>query len=85
MKLSRIASMQKRSFACIHFGGQGDAPKVIEIALEYRDILQKAIETAEFFLNSGGLSHRENHMGRWWCGGLVHSYVTFRSFVIDTS
>jgi len=46
--------MQKRSFACIHFGGQVDAPKVIEIVPEDRDILQKAVQIAEFFLNSGG-------------------------------
>jgi len=29
-------------------------PKVIERAPDDRDILQKAVETAEFFLNSGG-------------------------------
>jgi uncharacterized protein with von Willebrand factor type A (vWA) domain len=44
--------MQKHSFACIHFCGQGDVPKVIEIVPDDRDILQK--DTAEFFLNSGG-------------------------------
>lgn len=54
LALLEIASMQKRKFACIHFGGRGDAPKVIEIAPDDRDILQKAVETAEFFLNSGG-------------------------------
>jgi len=54
LALLEIATMQKRGFACIHFGGQSDALEIIEIEPGERDILNKAIKTAEFFLNAGG-------------------------------
>jgi uncharacterized protein with von Willebrand factor type A (vWA) domain len=46
--------MQKRGFACIHFGGQSDALEIIEIEPGEKEILSKAVKVAEFFLNAGG-------------------------------
>jgi uncharacterized protein with von Willebrand factor type A (vWA) domain len=46
--------MQKRGFACIHFGGQSDALETIEIKPGEKDILSKAVKVAEFLLNAGG-------------------------------
>jgi uncharacterized protein with von Willebrand factor type A (vWA) domain len=54
LALLEIATMQKRGFACIHFGGQSDALEIIEIERGEKDILNKAIKVAEFFLNAGG-------------------------------
>jgi len=54
LALLEIATMQKRGFACIHFGGQSDALETIEIEPREKDILNKAIKVAEFFLNSSG-------------------------------
>ena len=54
LALLEIASMQKRAFACIHFGSQSDELKVIEIEPGDKDILIKAIGVAEYFLNASG-------------------------------
>jgi uncharacterized protein with von Willebrand factor type A (vWA) domain len=54
LALLEIATMQKRGFACIHFGGPSDALEIIEIEPGEKDILNKAIKTAEFFLNADG-------------------------------
>ncbi|NJD53028.1 MAG: VWA domain-containing protein [Candidatus Methanoperedens sp.] len=54
LTLLEIAVMQKRKFVCIHFGGPLDELKVIEVAAGDKNILIKAVEIAEFFLNSGG-------------------------------
>jgi uncharacterized protein with von Willebrand factor type A (vWA) domain len=54
LALLEIATMQKRGFVCIHFGGQSDALEIIEINSGEKDILNKAIKVAEFFLNAGG-------------------------------
>jgi uncharacterized protein with von Willebrand factor type A (vWA) domain len=54
LALLEIATMQKRGFACIHFGGQSDALEIIEINPGEKDILSKAVKVAEFFLNAGG-------------------------------
>lgn len=54
MALLEVASMQKRAFVCIHFGGPLDELKVIEVAVDDKNVLTKAVEIAEFFLNSDG-------------------------------
>jgi uncharacterized protein with von Willebrand factor type A (vWA) domain len=53
LALLEIATMQKRGFACIHFGGPRDALEIIEIKPGEKDILSKAVKVAEFFLNAG--------------------------------
>jgi len=63
LALLDVASMQKRAFVCIHFGGPPDKLKVIEVAVGDREILNKAVEMAEFFLNSGGTAF-EPALGR---------------------
>jgi hypothetical protein len=45
---------RRGGFARIHFGGQSDALEIIEIEPGEKDILNKAIKVAEFFLNAGG-------------------------------
>jgi uncharacterized protein with von Willebrand factor type A (vWA) domain len=54
LALLEIATMHKREFACIHFGGPLDALEIIEIEPGEKDILSKAVKVAEFFLNAGG-------------------------------
>jgi uncharacterized protein with von Willebrand factor type A (vWA) domain len=54
LALLEIATMQKRGFACIHFGGPSDALEIIEINPGEKGILRKAVKVAEFFLNAGG-------------------------------
>ncbi|MCG2737850.1 MAG: VWA domain-containing protein [Candidatus Methanoperedenaceae archaeon] len=54
LALLEIATMQKRGFACIHFGGPLDALEIIEIKPGEKDILSKAVKVAAFFLNAGG-------------------------------
>jgi uncharacterized protein with von Willebrand factor type A (vWA) domain len=54
LALLEIASMQKRGFACIHFGSSSDPLKVIEIEPGDKDILAKAVWVAEYFLNASG-------------------------------
>ncbi|MDP3106265.1 MAG: hypothetical protein Q8M95_16860, partial [Candidatus Methanoperedens sp.] len=54
LALLEVASMQKRAFVCIHFGGPLDELKVIEVAVGDKNILIKAVEIAEFFLDSDG-------------------------------
>ncbi|MDO8726576.1 MAG: hypothetical protein Q7J35_10960, partial [Candidatus Methanoperedens sp.] len=54
LALLEVASMQKRAFVCIHFGGPLDKLKVVEIAVGDKNILTKAVEIAEFFLDSDG-------------------------------
>jgi len=54
LALLEVASMQKRAFVCIHFGGPVDKLKVIEVEVGDKNILTKAVEIAEFFLNSNG-------------------------------
>jgi uncharacterized protein with von Willebrand factor type A (vWA) domain len=46
--------MQKRGFACIHFGGPLDALEIIDIKPGEKDILNKIVKIAEFFLNARG-------------------------------
>jgi uncharacterized protein with von Willebrand factor type A (vWA) domain len=46
--------MQKRAFVCIHFGGPLDELKFVDIAVGDKNILTKAVEIAEFFLDSDG-------------------------------
>lgn len=52
LALLEIASMQKRSFACIHFGGPDDPIKVIEIP-KGKVSLEQVFEIAEYFLGGG--------------------------------
>jgi uncharacterized protein with von Willebrand factor type A (vWA) domain len=54
LALLEIATMQKRTFACIHFGGPLDALETIEIEPGEKDTLAKAVRVAEYFLNSDG-------------------------------
>jgi len=54
LALLEVATMQKRAFVCIHFGGPLDELKVIEVAVGDKNILTKAVEIAEFFLDSDG-------------------------------
>jgi len=54
LALLEIATMQKRAFVCMHFGGRLDELKVIEVAIGDKNILTKAVEIAEFFLDSDG-------------------------------
>jgi uncharacterized protein with von Willebrand factor type A (vWA) domain len=54
LALLEIATMQKRRFACIHFGGPLDALETIEIEPGEKDTLAKAVRVAEYFLNSDG-------------------------------
>ena len=54
LALLEIASMQKLAFVCIHFGLPLDELKVVDIAVGDKNILTKAEEIAEFFLDSDG-------------------------------
>jgi len=63
LALLEVATMQKRAFVCIHFGGPPDKLKVIEVAVGDREILTRAMELAEFFLNSDGTAF-EPALGR---------------------
>ncbi len=54
MALLEVATMQKRAFVCIHFDGPLDELNIIEITVGDKNILTKAVEIAEFFLDSDG-------------------------------
>lgn len=53
MALLEIASMQKRHYACIHFGDAKDPLEVIEIAPGDPETFKKAVKIASYFLGGG--------------------------------
>ncbi len=52
LALLEISKLQKRSFACIHFGGKDDPIKIIE-APKGQASFDKVMEIGQYFLNGG--------------------------------